>query len=171
MLRKTLQMGSGLYVVFSAVLLMSSTSVSGADDKPTMEVKVAGTPAQLAAFDKAFRPNVGAAEPLGCLVTVLDAPSSCDDLQKTPVPPSATDLRYEFLGSHTSVYEKVGSALNQVQPPTFSSGREGLPMLTIRPILVPDRDCSLLPQPCVAAPFCIQFGRCSKQQGTCIKCQ
>ena len=170
MLRKTLQMGSGLYVVFSAVLLMSSTSVSGADDKPTMEVKVAGTPAQLAAFDKAFRPNVGN-EPLGCLVMVNDAPSSCDDLQKTPVPPSATDLRYEFLGSHTSVYEKVGSALNQIQPPTFSSGREGLPMLTIRPLLVPDRDCSLLPQPCFAAPFCIQFGRCTKQQGTCTKCQ
>jgi hypothetical protein len=105
-------------------------------------------------------------------VMVNDAPSSCDDLQKTPVPPSATDLKYEFLGSHTSVYEKVASALNQVQP-TFTSGAgvEGLPALTIRPIHPPDRDCSLLPQPCVAAPYCIQYGRCSKQQVPCTKCQ
>jgi len=166
MLRQTLRMGSALYVVASAVLLMSPTSVSGADPAPTVEVKVAGTPAQLAAFDKVFRPSVGS-EPLGCLVMVNGAPSSCDDLKTTPVPPSASDLTYEFFGLHTTVYEKVGSALNQVQP-TF---HPNLPTVTIRRIVPPDRDCGLLPQPCVAAPFCIQFGRCSKMQTQCIKCQ
>lgn len=170
MLRQTLQMGSALYVVASAILLTSCTTTptsmgGGSAPKPTVEVKVAGTPAQLAAFDKAFRPSVGS-EPLACLVIINAAPSPCDDLQTTPVPPSATDLTYQFLSAHTFVYEKLGSALNQVQL-TYAPG---LPALTIRPILVPDQDCSLLPPPCVAAPYCIQYGRCSKSQTQCIKC-
>ncbi len=171
MFRQTLQMGSALYVVASAVLLASCTTTpssmgGGPPPKPTVEVKVAGTPAQLAAFDKAFRPSVGS-EPLACLVMVNAAPSPCDDLQTASVPPSATDLTYQFLSAHTFVYEKLGSALNQVQP-TFAPG---LPALTIRPILPPDPDCGLLPQPCVAAPYCIQYGRCSQQQIPCTKCQ
>ena len=163
MFRQPLRMGSALYVVASAVLLMSSTSVGGAEG-PTVEVKVAGTPAQLAAFDKVFRPSVGS-EPLGCLVMVNGAVSSCDALKTTPVPPTASDLTYEFIGSHTTVYEKVGYALNQVQP-TF---HPNLPSVTIRRISPPDPDCSAIPG-CLTAPYCIQYGRCSKSQTQCIKC-
>jgi hypothetical protein len=167
MFRQTLQVASALYVVGSAVLLMSCTTMmmtTPAGD-PSVEAKVAGTPAQLAAFDKALQSIIGA-EPLGCLVMVNGQVSACNVLQNSPVPPTATDLTYVFFGPHTFVEEKLGTAFNQV-PKQFNPN---LPTLTIRPIAPVAPDCSSLPQPCVAAPYCTQYGRCSKQQFPCAKC-
>ena len=161
-------------MVHSAVLLVASCAPMSAPmsapttttiPDPNVEVKVAGTPAQLAAFDKALQSIIGT-EPLGCLVMVNGQVSACDVLQKSPVPSTATDLTYVFLGSHTFVNEKFGAAFNQV-PKQFGPN---LPTLTIRPIPPVAQDCSMFPQPCVNAPYCIQYRRCSKQQSPCAPC-
>lgn len=170
MFRQTLQKAVALCVVGSAVLLTSctttmTTTMSATVPDPSVEVKVAGTPAQFAAFDKALQAIIGA-EPLACSVMVSGKISGCDALQTSPVPSTATDLTYEFFGSHTFVYEKFGTAFDQVA----KQFNPNLPTLTIRPIAPTASDCSALPQPCVAAPYCSQFGRCSKQQTKCIKC-
>ena len=169
MLRQTLQVASVLCVVGSAVLLTScttmTTTASATIPDPNVEVKVAGTPAQLAAFDKALQSTIGT-EPLGCSVMVNGQVSACSVLQGPPVPPTATDLTYVFLGSHTFVNEKFGAAFDQV-PKQFNPN---LPTLTIRPIPPTAQDCSMFPQPCVNAPYCLQYKKCSKQQYPCTPC-
>lgn len=171
MFRQTLQMASALCVVGSAVLLtscttMTTTMMTTTTPDPSVEVKVAGTLAQFAAFDKALQSIIGA-EPLGCSVMVNGQISGCDVLQTLASSSTATDLKYEFFGSHTFVYEKLGTAFDQT-PKQFNPN---LPTLTIRPIAPTAPDCGPPnPQPCVTAPYCIQFGRCSRQQTRCIKC-
>jgi hypothetical protein len=169
MLRQTLQTAGALLVVGSAALLTSCAPMTplapATLPDPTVEAKVVGTPSQFAAFDKSLQAIIGT-EPLGCSVMINGNVSACDVLQASPVPPTATDLTYVFFGAHTYVYEKFGVAFEQV-PKQFNPD---LPALTYRPAPPVARDCSGLPQPCVNATYCIQYGRCSRTQYPCKKC-
>jgi hypothetical protein len=133
---------------------------------PNVEVKVAGSPAQFAAFDKALQLIIGT-EPLGCSVKIGGTVSPCSALQASPVPSNATELTYVFLGSHTFVYDRFGNAFDQVAK---QYGPPNLPTLTIRPIQERAPDCGGLPSPCRAAPYCPQYLGCSKTQFPCQKC-
>ena len=169
MLRKTLKTACALLILGSAALLTACAPmtplVPTTPPDPTVEARLTGTPSQFAAFDKALQALIGT-EPLGCSVMINGNLSGCDALQTSPVPSTATGLTYVFLGSHTYVYEKFGSAFDQVS----KQFNPNLPTLTYQPMAPTAPDCSALPAPCVAAPYCIQYGRCSKQQTKCLKC-
>jgi hypothetical protein len=163
MLRKVLQKTCRILIVTTSAFLASCmTAMQAPPTAPTVEVAVAGKAEQLAAFDQALRPLLGT-EPVACLVTVNGQPSGCEALQTNPVPPSAKDLTYDFFGPHTWVFEKLGAAFNQVQS-------QGTLTLTTKPVSLIIPDCSALPQPCVASPWCPQYGNCSKQKYPCAKC-
>lgn len=164
MLRETLLTTGRILVVTAGAFLASCmTAMQAPPTAPTVEVAVAGKPEQLAAFDQALRPLLGG-EPIACTVNVNGQLSGCEALSTTPVPPSAKDLTYDFFGPHTWVYEKLGVAFNQVQ----SAGKLTLTTNPMPPVPVPD--CTTAPQPCVASPWCPQYGGCSKQKYPCAKC-
>jgi hypothetical protein len=167
MLRLILNVSRALGVIGLAVLLTSCSTMSlGPAPNPNVEVKIGGTPTHFAAFDKALQSIIGS-EPLGCSVKIGGTVSPCSALQTSPVPPNATDLTYEFFGGHTFVFDKFGTAFDQVA----KQFNPNLPTMTVQPISTPSPDCGPpKPQPCVAAPYCVQYGRCSKSQFPCQMC-
>ncbi len=166
MLRQTLDVTGLLIVVTSCALLASCATPPTAAlvaTGPTVEAKVTGTPQQLLGFDQALRPLLGT-EPVACTVSLNAAISGCEILQSGPPSPTLKDLTYGFFGPHTSVYEKLGVAFNQVQ----KTGALTVAITPAQPPKVPD--CSSLPPPCVASPWCPQTGGCSKQKFPCAAC-
>ena len=175
MLRQSMQLAVVLLLVTAYGLLASCatkvTSTNDVDIFPTVKAKLTGTPQQLVAFDQALRPQLGD-EPVACTVNVDGIPlSGCEVLQSSPVSPTLKDLTYGFYGPQSSVYEKLGVAFNKVQPGPSelqTSGPLTLALSKSGPPTIPD--CSTKPQPCVGAPFCPQYGGCSKQRWPCAKC-
>jgi len=161
----TLRMRGVLLVAASGALLASCETVHIPPEGPTVVAAVAGTPDQLAAFEQAFRP-VMSKEAVRCTVSVGGVVSGCEVLESGPVPPSATDLTYGFFGGDTWIFKKLGVAFNQSQ--RRFPGNLTLTTYPTPPWAVPD--CSTLPKPCTTAPWCPQYGGCSKQTYPCAKC-
>jgi hypothetical protein len=139
------------------------------DTRPTVKAKLTGTPQQLVAFDQALRPQLGD-EPVACTVKVDGSISGCEVLQSSLVSSTLKDLTYGFYGPRTTMYEKLGVALNKVQLSPSALETSGDLTLELSEASLTPPDCSGKPLPCVATPWCPQYGGCSKQRWPCAKC-
>jgi hypothetical protein len=168
MLREALHTKYTIVVVMAGVFLVScaSTSTTYTNGNATVDVIVKGEAEQLTEFDGKFRSLVGT-ERLGCAVYVGMAVSSdCEVLKTATGIPSNAWVKYVFYSAHTSVYQQLGTALNQVStvPSTVS--------VTVTPTIPHAAGyCASYPPPCNIDPMCPNLGDCSKYRAPCTKCQ
>jgi hypothetical protein len=168
--------GARMLALLAILAMVAAATASAAPPAspplPNMMLVVDAKPEVLAAYDRALRklvPRDYRRYGLGCSVDYLDGDGDegCAVMREgNPVPDDLEKLVYYFNDGNKDLVRKFETARVRAQQ---KAPKENL-LLDFRRYEERTPDCRVFRQPCAYLPYCSQFGSCSAQGSSCVKC-